>query len=240
MAGVSGGPRSTGIACSPVRLKTLEIASTGSAEAPPRARSRTRRSDEIDAVRPCRLEPSTPSLPLVLPGHRIDLRLQASCKHLASAGMSPCSAEMHGRGRQLARCLHFGGKRRNACTQSRRLITRRSQVQILPPLLRKAPETAPFALSSAADFSLLQTPSAHRRPNCPSSGNVARCRRHAATAPSDPEISLPSLRPTSAGTFGVPAGARANRALPMRAYERRACGRGRRARRRIEQPPSEL
>jgi hypothetical protein len=40
--------------------------------------------------------------------------------------------------------VHFGGIRRNACTQSRRLITRRSQVQILPPLLRKAPETGLF------------------------------------------------------------------------------------------------
>jgi hypothetical protein len=35
----------------------------------------------------------------------------------------------------LARNLHLGGIRRNACTESRRLITRRSQVQILPPLL---------------------------------------------------------------------------------------------------------
>ena len=41
----------------------------------------------------------------------------------------------------------LGGIRRNACTESRRLITRRSQVQILPPLLRKALETAPFASS---------------------------------------------------------------------------------------------
>jgi GrpB-like predicted nucleotidyltransferase (UPF0157 family) len=37
----------------------------------------------------------------------------------------------------LARRLHFGGIRRNACTESRRLITRRSQVQILPPILER-------------------------------------------------------------------------------------------------------
>jgi hypothetical protein len=43
----------------------------------------------------------------------------------------------------LARNLHLGGIRRNACTESRRLITRRSQVQILPPLLEKALETRP-------------------------------------------------------------------------------------------------
>src|SRR5262249_25110986 len=42
----------------------------------------------------------------------------------------------------------FRGIRRNACTQSRRLTAWRSQVQILPPLLRKAPETAPFASSA--------------------------------------------------------------------------------------------
>src|SRR5215204_6896142 len=52
---------------------------------------------------------------------------------------------MNARGRKLARSRHFCGTRRQACTQSRRLITRRSQVQILPPLLREAPETAPFA-----------------------------------------------------------------------------------------------
>src|SRR5436190_9021188 len=37
----------------------------------------------------------------------------------------------------LARNLHLAGIRRNACTRSRRLITRRSQVQILPPLLKR-------------------------------------------------------------------------------------------------------
>src|SRR5215212_1769298 len=49
----------------------------------------------------------------------------------------------------LARNLRLGGIRRNACTESRRLITRRSQVQILPPLLRKALETGPFSVSHA-------------------------------------------------------------------------------------------
>src|SRR5437867_9349597 len=52
---------------------------------------------------------------------------------------------MHGGGRKLAPSLHLAGKRRNTYTGSKRLITRRSQVQILPLLLRKAPETAPFA-----------------------------------------------------------------------------------------------
>jgi hypothetical protein len=45
----------------------------------------------------------------------------------------------------LVRSLRFGGTRRNACTELRRLITRRSQVQILPPLLQEAPERAPIA-----------------------------------------------------------------------------------------------
>jgi sarcosine oxidase subunit beta len=71
--------------------------------------------------------------------------LQASCKHRASAAMSPSSAWMYGRGRKVARSRCFDGIWRNASTQPRRLITRRSQVQILPPLLHKAPETAPCA-----------------------------------------------------------------------------------------------
>src|SRR6266566_2523758 len=44
---------------------------------------------------------------------------------------------MHGRRRKLARNLHFGGIRRNPYTRWRWLITRRSQVQILPPLLER-------------------------------------------------------------------------------------------------------
>src|SRR5438045_3708985 len=50
--------------------------------------------------------------------------------------------------------MRFGGIRRNACTQSTRLITRRSQVQILPPLLPEAPATAPSAslVPDRADF----------------------------------------------------------------------------------------
>src|SRR5436190_19366642 len=57
--------------------------------------------------------------------------------------MSPCSAETLSRTQDLALSLHFGGIRRNACTYSRRLITRKSQVQILPPLLEewKSPAT---------------------------------------------------------------------------------------------------
>src|SRR5438477_4420279 len=47
----------------------------------------------------------------------------------------------------LARGLHLGGTRRHTNTQARRLITRRSQVQILPPLLRKGPGRGPFLCS---------------------------------------------------------------------------------------------
>jgi hypothetical protein len=46
----------------------------------------------------------------------------------------------------------FAGTRRHACTQSRRLITRRSQVQIRPPLLRKAPHMRAFCPRSAASI----------------------------------------------------------------------------------------
>src|SRR2546429_4883626 len=71
---------------------------------------------------------------------------------------------MHGRGQKPVRSRHLGGIRRNAGTQSRRLITRRSQVQILPPLLRKAPETAPFAsLVSAAPLASLVSGLAFRQ-----------------------------------------------------------------------------
>jgi hypothetical protein len=44
----------------------------------------------------------------------------------------------------LARNVRLGGIRRNACTRSRRLITRRSQVQILPPLLKRSAERGPL------------------------------------------------------------------------------------------------
>ena len=47
----------------------------------------------------------------------------------------------------LAWNLHLGGIRRNAYTHARRLITRRSQVQILPPLFGKALATGPFLCS---------------------------------------------------------------------------------------------
>ena len=62
--------------------------------------------------------------------------MQALCKHRPSAAMSPCSAKCTAGARKLVRSLRFGGIRRNAYTRSRRLITRRSQVQILPPLLQ--------------------------------------------------------------------------------------------------------
>ena len=72
-------------------------------------------------------------------------RTISSCKRSASIPLPRrCHCvppKCNGRGPILARNLHFCGMRRHACTQARRLITRRSQVQILPPLLRKAPET---------------------------------------------------------------------------------------------------
>jgi hypothetical protein len=49
---------------------------------------------------------------------------------------------MHGRGGKLGRSRRFCGTRRHACTQSRRLITRRSQKSC--PATRKAPETGAF------------------------------------------------------------------------------------------------
>src|SRR5215207_3304270 len=60
--------------------------------------------------------------------------------------------------------LHFGGTRRQACTQSRRLITRRSQVQILPPLLKDPGNRAfRFACGRAARTgSMAQIRKAHR------------------------------------------------------------------------------
>jgi hypothetical protein len=65
------------------------------------------------------------------------------CKRSASIGLPHgchrVPSKMHGPAHEPARSLHFGGIQRNACTQSRRLITRRSQVQILPPLLREGP-----------------------------------------------------------------------------------------------------
>jgi hypothetical protein len=72
------------------------------------------------------------------------------------AAMSPCSAERQPRRANLAWSLHFGGIQRNACTYSRRLITRRSQVQILPSLLVKAPGTGPFPLKSWTPKTKLQ------------------------------------------------------------------------------------
>ena len=50
----------------------------------------------------------------------------------------------------LAWNLRLGGIRRNAYTKSRRLITRRSQVQILPPLLQEVRKCGPFVSGSRA------------------------------------------------------------------------------------------
>jgi hypothetical protein len=74
-------------------------------------------------------------------------RLQAVWKHPDSAAMSPCSASIQGPHPDPVCSLHFRGTRRNTATRLTRLITRRSQVQILPlqvqilPPLLKGPET---------------------------------------------------------------------------------------------------
>jgi hypothetical protein len=70
-----------------------------------------------------------------------------SCKRFASTGFSaampPCSASMH---RVIPRSRLEPALRRNAaapCAHARGLITRRSQVQILPPLLTRPLVTGP-------------------------------------------------------------------------------------------------
>jgi hypothetical protein len=73
------------------------------------------------------------------------LKLQAFCKQRPSAVMQLGSASMQWSVPEMAWNPRFGGTLRHACTESGRLITRRSQVQILPPLLEKALETGPFA-----------------------------------------------------------------------------------------------
>src|SRR6266540_1502017 len=65
----------------------------------------------------------------------------------------------------LARNLHLGGIRRKACTQSRRLITRRSQVQILPRYCESAGDgafRAPEAALARGRASALDVLPAHR------------------------------------------------------------------------------
>jgi hypothetical protein len=59
--------------------------------------------------------------------------------------MPACSALMQQVKPDLAWEPHYGGMLRHAYARSRRLITRRSQVQILPPLLREA-------LADSADY----------------------------------------------------------------------------------------
>src|SRR5262249_22156947 len=78
-----------------------------------------------------------------------ELESAACCKRSASVGLPQrchrVPPKCNRRGRIWLPACVLGVIRRNTYTESRRLITRRSQVQILPPLLRKAPETAPFA-----------------------------------------------------------------------------------------------
>jgi NAD dependent epimerase/dehydratase family len=70
--------------------------------------------------------------------------------------MSPYSAQMQSRGRKRAWNLRLGGIRRNAYTRSRRLISRRSQVQSPPPLLTKALETGPLLMRPVTRSHVLQ------------------------------------------------------------------------------------
>ncbi len=102
---------------------------------------------EARALEPRSLDDRGEALWLVKGRSPKRLKLQAFCKQRTSAAMSSCSASMQRPDPDLACSLHFCGTRRNAATPLARLITRRSQVQILPPLLRKALETAPFAPS---------------------------------------------------------------------------------------------
>ena len=76
------------------------------------------------------------------------LRVQAFCKHRASAAMSPSSGRAREPWANPARSLHLSGPQRHALTDSRWLITRRSQVQILPPLL-KGPGKRGLSLKTA-------------------------------------------------------------------------------------------
>jgi hypothetical protein len=62
--------------------------------------------------------------PVLQGGCPSDSVLQAFCEHRTSAAMSPYSASTQRPRSKLARSLDFGGIRRNASTQSRRLITR--------------------------------------------------------------------------------------------------------------------
>jgi hypothetical protein len=62
-----------------------------------------------------------------------------------------CARRSWPRRRTLGSSLHRGGTRRYAYAQSRRLIARRSQVQILPPLPRKALETGLFPFRAQID-----------------------------------------------------------------------------------------
>jgi hypothetical protein len=64
------------------------------------------------------------------------------CKRLASIWFPLDVTVFHRNARprlQLAPSLHLSGKRRNTYTGSKRLITRRSQVQILPPRYSQRP-----------------------------------------------------------------------------------------------------
>src|SRR6266568_1666791 len=77
----------------------------------------------------------------------IDSKLQAFCKRQASAAMPRGSVSKQRLGPDLAWNLRFGGRPRQETSHPRRLITRRSQVQILPPLFAKGPGNGAFSLA---------------------------------------------------------------------------------------------
>ena len=81
-------------------------------------------------------------------GENANVCSDSDCERSASIALPRRSHSVppkcSGGGANLSSRLRLGGIGRNACTRSRRLIARRSQVQIVPPLLRKALETGPF------------------------------------------------------------------------------------------------
>src|SRR5213083_3011168 len=58
---------------------------------------------------------------------------------------------MHGRSQKPARSLHFGGIRRNACTQARRLITRRVAGSNPAPATAKGPRNGVFPMTALSE-----------------------------------------------------------------------------------------
>jgi hypothetical protein len=156
---------------------------------------------------------------------------------------------MHGRGAELARSRRFGGIRRHACTQSRRLITRRSQVQILPPLLERPWQQGLSHLratgerigSRALDSLYVEVLELRRR-ECGRRPLLPTCRCHVcrsgrrARTTSPARTSAPSAALSNRGRDGSPSlGSSAGRVDPRRRSGTR-CSRRRCARSESEEP----